>query len=419
MRLFSKFSFLFLFVAILFASCDRENLDNTTTPDPGFEPEVVVVNNLIAALQTTTNEGLELGCFSIDFPFELLLEDGSTIEITTIEEFEAAGDPESGLVIVDFVFPLNVTTEDGESVQVNDNMELGMQFASCIPDDGWDDTETEDGTLLIPAFLFEDLCFDLIYPVDLQDIDGNAYVATNEAELVDLIITVPSLAFTLPMTVTDEDGEEVVIESVAGFYDLYYECDGNVPSGTEGGTTIDLDELGECYLADLTIQFPYTVITADGETIIIEDANQEADLILSGVHYTIEYPFNLVDADGGLIAVNSEQEFIELLLPCIITIEPTEPCDPDAHIILFFNAHNIFTVFECPFDINYPVEVTVDGAPVTLNSVEDYYAETGAPFNFVGQVELVYPITVTVQEDGSTVELNSDEDLCEFITSCE
>lgn len=419
MRLFSKFSFLFLFVAILFASCDRENLDNTTTPDPGFEPEVVVVNNLIAALQTTTNEGLELGCFSIDFPFELLLEDGSTIEITSIEEFEAAGDPEAGLVIVDFVFPLNVTTEDGESVQVNDNMELGMQFASCIPDDGWDDTETEDGTLLIPAFLFEELCFDLIYPVDLQDIDGNAYVATNEAELVDLIITVPSLSFTLPMTVTDEDGEEVVIESVAGFYDLYYECDGIVPPGTEGGTTIDLDELGDCYLADLTIEFPYTVITDDGETIIIEDANQEADLILSGVHYTIEYPFNLVDADGGLIAVNSEQEFIELLLPCIITIEPTEPCDGDAHIVLFFNAHNIFTVFECPFDINYPVEVTVDGAPVTLNSVEDYYAETGAPFSFVGEVELVYPITVTVQEDGSMVELNSDDDLCEFITSCE
>lgn len=407
MRHFSKLSFLFIFVALFFASCDRENFDNTTTPNPGFEPEVVVVNNLIAALQTTTNEGLELGCFSIDFPFELLLEDGETIEIFTVEEFDAVTSPDSEVQAVDFVFPLNVTTEDGENVQVNDNMELGMQFASCIPDDGWDDTETEDGTLVIPAFLFEELCFDLVYPVDLQDADDNAYVATSEAELVDLIITVPSLAFTLPLTVTSEEGEEMVIESVTDFYDLFYDCDGNVPPGTEGGTVIDLDELGDCLLADLTIQFPYTVVTEDGETITVEDENQEADLILSGVHYTIEYPFNLVDADGELIAINDENEFIALILPCIIIVEPTDPCDTPAHILLYFNQ-------SCGL-VNYPNQLTAEGITYDINSMDDYFDV----YNQYAwdEIAIVYPISVT-DTDGTVTTFNSDEEICAFIEDC-
>ena len=111
-------------------------------------------------------------------------------------------------------------------------------------------------------------------------------------------------------------------------------------------------------------------------------------------------------------------EFITLILPCLITIEPADICDTDAHVLLFFNAHNIFTVYDCPFDINYPVDVVIDGTPATLNNLDDYFAQTGAPNSF-GDVDLIYPITVTVAADGSTVVLNSDQDVCDFITSCE
>ena len=422
MKLLSKLSIFCLFVGLLFVSCDRDNIDETITPNPGFEPEVVVVNNLISALTTDMTEGLELGCFSIDFPFSLLLEDGTTVEVFDMDEFETVASQESPFQVVDFVFPLNVTTEDGESTQVASNEELGVLFGSCIPDDGWDDTTHSDGTITIPAFLFEELCFDLVYPVDVQDADENAYTANSEAELIDLLATTANLSFVLPITVVDEVGEETVIESVAGFYELFYACAGNTPPGTEGGIVIDLSDLdsANCDFETLIIEFPYNVLTEDGELITIEDENQEAALILSGTHYTVEYPFNLVAADGEVITINSDDEFIFLILPCLITIEgPVDNCDADAHVLLFFNAHNIFTLFPCPFDINYPVEVTIDGTAVTLNSVDDYFAETGAPFSIIGDVELVYPITVTSQEDGSTVELNSDDDVCDYITACE
>lgn len=409
MRLLSKLSFLFVFTALIFASCDRENFDNTTVPDPGYEPEVVVVNNLITALQTNTEEGLELGCFSIDFSFELVLEDGSTIEVFTVEEFEALASPDSELQVVDFVFPLNITLEDGESTQVDNNMELGMLFASCIPEDGWEETTGSSGGIVIPAFLFQDLCFDLVYPVALEDADGNSYVAASEVVLIDLIVTVPSLAFTLPLTVTNEDGEEVVIESVAGFYNLYYDCDGVIPPGTEGGIEIDLSELdsANCDFEELSLQYPYTVVTDDGETITVVDENQEAALILSGVHYTIQYPFTLVDADGQEITINDDFEFIEYILPCLITVEPVDVCDTPAHILLYFNQ-------SCGV-VNYPNQLTAGGITYEINSMEDYFVVYNQ-YNW-DEIEIIYPISVTIS-DGTVLTFNSDAEVCAHIEGC-
>lgn len=408
MKHFSKLSFLFLFAGLLFVSCDRDNLDETTIPDPGFEPEIVVVNNLITALTTTTNEGFELGCLSIDYTFELLLEDGSTIEVATDEELEIALNQEPPFLVVDFVFPLMVTTEDGESAQVNSNEELGVLFASCIPDDGWDDTTTSSGNMVIPAFLFEELCFDLVYPVDLQDADNNAYVAISEAELIDLIITVPTLAFTLPLAVTNEDGEEVIVESVAGFYSLYYDCDGNTPPGTEGGIFIDLSELdGDCAFEDLSIQFPYDILTEEGESITVENENQEAALILSGVHYTLVYPFSLVDTDGTIVTVNDEMEFILLILPCLVEVGPSDPCNTPAHVLLYFNQ-------TCGV-VNYPNQLSAGGTVYVINSMDDYF-DVYNQFN-LDEITIIYPIAVT-ESDGVVSTFNSDAEVCAFIEDC-
>lgn len=407
MKFISKLSFLFLFVGLFLASCDRDNMDETIVPDPGFEPGVVVVNNLITALTTTTNEGFELGCLSIDYTFGLRLEDGSTIEVATDEELETALNQESPFQVVDFVFPLTVTTEGGESTQVSSNDELGMLFAACIPNDGWDDSTTGSGNIVMPAFLFTELCFDLVYPVSLQDEDGNPYVAVSEAVLVDLIVTVPSLAFTLPLTVTNESGEAVVIESVSEFYGLYYDCEGNVAPSTEGGIPFDLSELGDCDFDDLSIQFPYTVVTEEGQSITVVDANQEAAIILSGLHYTLLYPYNLVDATGTVVTIANEEQFIALILPCLITVEPTDLCDTPAHILLYFNQ-------SCGV-VNYPNQLSAGGTVYTIASFEGYF-EVYNQFNW-DEISIVYPISVT-EPDGTVSTFNSNQEVCAFIEEC-
>lgn len=408
----------FFFLAVLFlTACNKENIDEVIPGDPGFQPDTVMVNSLMAAMVSNPSGGLDLGCITINFPFSLLTESGATVEINTEAEFEAATDSTAADPAVDIVFPLSITDSDGNTTQVNDDYELGVAFASCIPIEGWDDTSSSNGTYTIPAFLFEELCFDLVYPVDVEDAEENNYTANDEAALIDLLATTPSLSFVLPITVLDELGNETIIESAAGFFDLYYSCDGIIPPGTQGGIPIDLSNLdsANCDFESLAFQYPYDVVTDDGELITVADENQEAALILSGEHYTVQYPFNLVDADGEVITINNDLEFIEFILPCLITIEEPDPCSTPAHVLLYFNQGQ--APFQCGYLINFPTQVEAEGTVYDLNDMFDYYNAYGPYSNQIDKIHIVYPVSVTLS-DGTILTFNSDSEICDFVNNC-
>ncbi|MEZ4961875.1 MAG: hypothetical protein R2830_18750 [Saprospiraceae bacterium] len=417
MNFLTKKIALFLFAVLFLTACNKDNIDEVIPGDPGYQPDTVVVNSLIFAMVGNPSGGLDLGCITINFPFSLLTESGATVEINTEAEFEAATDSTAADPVVDIVFPLSITDSDGNTGQVNDETELGVAFASCIPTTGWVDTTSVDGTYPIPAFLFEDLCFDLVYPVDVEDADENTYTANNEAALIDLLATTSNLTFVLPITVLDEQGNETVIESAAGFFDLYYACDGVIPPGTQGGIPIDLSDLdsANCDFESLAIQYPYDVVTDDGDLITVADANQEAALILSGVHYTVQYPFSLVDADGEVVTINDDLEFIQLILPCLVTIEEPDPCSTPAHVLLYFNQGQ--APFQCGYLINFPTQVEAEGTVYDLNDMFEYYNVYGLYSNQIDKISIIYPVSVTLN-DGTILTFNNDNDVCQFIDGC-
>jgi hypothetical protein len=86
--------------------------------------------------------------------------------------------------------------------------------------------------------------------------------------------------------------------------------------------------------------------------------------------------------------------------------------DLDAHMLLFYNALNIFTINRYPFTINYPVQMEVNGLVVTLNQDSDYLPAIGGNPMRPDSATLVYPITI--QQFGQTIVLNSDQDVCDF-----
>ncbi|MCB9340030.1 MAG: hypothetical protein H6577_18055 [Lewinellaceae bacterium] len=417
MNFLTKKIALFLFAILFLTACNKDNIDEVIPGDPGYQPDTVVVNSLIFAMVGNPSGGLDLGCITINFPFSLLTESGATVEINTEAEFEAATDSTAADPVVDIVFPLSITDSDGNTGQVNDETELGVAFASCIPTTGWVDTTSVNGTYPIPAFLFEDLCFDLVYPVDVEDADENTYTANNEAALIDLLATTSNLTFVLPITVLDEQGNETVIESAAGFFDLYYACDGVIPPGTQGGIPIDLSDLdsANCDFESLAIQYPYDVVTDDGDLITVADANQEAALILSGVHYTVQYPFSLVDADGEVVTINDDLEFIQLILPCLVTIEEPDPCSTPAHVLLYFNQGQ--APFQCGYLINFPTQVEAEGTVYDLNDMFEYYNVYGPYSNQIDKINIIYPVSVT-DKDGNILTFNNDNDVCQFIDGC-
>lgn len=399
-----------LLFSLILTSCDPENSDVITPMEPNFEPELVEVNNLVQRLESTSPGGMNLGCVVIEFPFELRKAVAGSVTINSAADYQAAISVDGPNQAVDYVFPLSIIDNRGLATQVNDSYSLGVNFASCVPSSGWNrGVGAEDD---MPAFLLEDLCFDLVYPIDLVDIEGNMYTANNEEELVDLFATIPYLFYTIPFSIIDEDGVETEIEGVEEFFSLVIGCTGIQPP-------VVLDSIDFLGFGCNEIQFPFSLELEDGTIVSVEDMDEYAALLLSGTVAELIYPFTLINQEGENLLITNDQELLEALVACGFEFgPPAELCDAEAHVLLFFNGENIFTVFPCDFSINYPVAMTVNGVPESVDDVNDYFTTTGAPSN-IQDVVLTYPITVTVVADGTEVVLESDEDICAFISACD
>lgn len=409
MKYLTKKICFFLCLGLLIASCNKENIDEIIIDDPVFEPDTIIVNSLVNALKDNSSDGLNLDCVTINFPFELALESGNNLTIDSQSDYNNALNNQAPNRVTDFVFPLTVTENDGTTGQVTSNDILGNKFGSCIPTSGWEGLMENSET--IPAFLLENnCCFSLVYPVNLEDEEGNTYVANDESELIVLLATTNELFFSLPMTVALFDGSQLDINTTQDFLDALFDCQGIAPPVTGNGFEIT-------GFACNTIVFPFIVMTTIGP-VTVNDENEYADLLLSGIGMELQYPFSLINPDGDTLVINDFDDLIASYAECgiIITVDPTNICDLPAHVNLFFNGHNIFTVFPCPFDINYPLEAIVEGVQQTITDVNSYFVITGAPSS-IKETELVYPIMVT-QADGTVVTLNNDDEVCSFIEGC-
>jgi len=87
-----------------------------------------------------------VGCFDLNYPLDLILDDGSTITVNNDTEF---GNAMFNQYVVNFVYPITVTLEaDGSVVTVNNEIEFETVFTDCFglpggPGDGCDQCENE------------------------------------------------------------------------------------------------------------------------------------------------------------------------------------------------------------------------------------------------------------------------------------
>lgn len=393
-----------LLVALLFGACNKENIDQTITEVPNYEPTVTSENSLINAMEGSDAAGKDLACLVVNYPFDLLLASDAIITVSNASEFQLAMEAEAGDAVKDFIFPLSVTKKDATITEVSSNQELSYLYAACVPTDTWDFTVVNGD--VIPAFLFEGYCFELVYPVNLEDEAGNSYTANDEGELVDLCVTIDPLFFVLPITVINEDGEEVEIADQDAFFQAYFDCTGTTPPVVSGEFIIQGFGCNE-------LVYPYNVVDTEGNVTTINDVNEYADLLLNGTPILLEYPFTLTNPDGDLIEVTDGDALIDALNECdgiYIEITPNDDCGfTPAHVLILFNQSF------CG-GITFPFQLEVGGSTIDVADMDAYFDVFNA--NPMDEIFFVYPITVT-QPDGTVVTLNDDDEVCTFITDCE
>lgn len=412
-----------------FTSCTEDPISTNEEIEIPTEVEEDHYNPLLDNIENRDDleGGLELGCFSIDTPFSLDI-DGTIVEISSYEDLENAFDidAEDPVINVDFVYPLAITYEDGTTDELADGEALGEAFAMCIPDEGWEEPDTTinfDGTF--PAFLISELnsCYELVYPVSLQDWDGNTYTANDEDELIDLLATEEALEFVLPLSLEGEDGVSTA-NDVDELFDLLLDCQDQPWDGEDNEDDEEYDcplDLGGIACYDVT--FPLTLSTIDGGEITVNDYEELANAMLNGNVDNFVYPVTLVNVETGEeTTVNDEEEFGAAIEACWEGEDNGGDNGGDWEDPTGFGNAIFFILASDDFDgdcysINYPISVTtLEGTEVTFDSVDDVNEALNSGENL--PENLVYPVSVTNSDD-EEVTLESDEDFFGLLEDCQ
>ena len=406
---------------ITFASCTKEEISTTDITEIPTDIDEDMFNPLLDNIENRDDleDGLQLGCFSIDTPFSLDV-DGTVVEINTLEDLENAFDFDSTDVAinVDFVYPLSITYEDGETAELADGEALGEAFSLCIPDEGWEQPDSTGFDGSFPAYLICEInsCYQLIYPVTLVDMNGTTYTVNNEDEFIDALSTVDYLAFQFPVNLSEE-GEDAILVATSSeeLFDLLLDCQGE---SWTGGGDVEIDstfDIGGIACYDLV--FPVTFSTVNGGDLVINNYEEFSAALLNGNIENFVYPISLANINSDeLITVNNDEEFAEALDDCWDgNGGGVNPTDGDVAFI-FFVASDDFDS-DC-YSINYPVDViTIDSMQVTYTSASDVTTAIETGENFPHQ--LVYPVSVTINVSGETVILEETNDIFELLEDCQ
>jgi len=405
---------IWLFLAMVvfsIVSCTKEDIEGPEVIDP-IDPNVEVTetsnNPLMAQVSSDGEDAFDLGCFIIQTPFALNV-NGVVLGIESFEDFDNAVMNAGDAAAIDFVYPITITYEDGEVAEIADGMELGETFSACIPEDGWNIVEGG-----FPAYVINDenSCYNLAYPLTLADLDNNQLTIADEITFIDAMASNQTLFFTFPLTLINQDGEELIALDDQELFELSFDCEGtNAPYDT---ATWDGNFLG-CYNIDFPVSI--TEVDAAGNEIIVilEELNRLNNALLNGNFIDFSFPMTLIDFEGNAIIVDSQDELDAALVECqdIIIVEPT---DTDAFYL--FN-EDVAAGGSC-YDIQYPVNYFMTDS-VLVEQANNFPEFQEAIFSSTDEflIHLIYPVTVVLTADNSTVIIDNMDELDMVLEDCE
>jgi len=168
-----------------------------------------------------------ISCYIVEFPMDLLLDGGITVTVNNHEElceymFQGS--------ILDYVYPLTLIDEDGNTVIADDQDHLNELLEECWDID-WGGGFQDLFLLTIGALGNNpeniDPCFNVSYPVSIVDFDGNATDLNSDEELQVLLqsgeISRYFLQFPISVVLVS-DGTEVTLEDSEDLLELINNC---------------------------------------------------------------------------------------------------------------------------------------------------------------------------------------------------
>ncbi len=385
MNTFKTWLGIFILASIFLSSCQKDNFDLIEAEKEELKPEINGFNDLTnRMLPDEMGDGIKLGCFMIETPFDVVDEEGVTHTIN--EKEDLLNLRQERIRVKDFVYPLQITYEDGEARAIEDAAALGRAFAACLPGGDFDFD-------YFPAYAinFDNSCLTIKYPITVMKMDSSEVEIEDEATLSALLAAEEDkVFFTFPMELYDEEENIKTANSAGELKRLLLECN----EGDRDYDDWDGDFSGlRCY--DLV--FPLEVVLINGEIKEVEEPEDLRRLLFYGKVKEFVYPLALLTQEGEEFEVASREELKAALEEC----EGWHDRDGGWDVgVLFFGG------MEC-FEIAFPIEVKAynerrEERDATINNMEEF-ARFLRNENIVHS-ELIYPVTIVLDEEELVLE---------------
>lgn len=163
-----------------------------------------------------------LGCYMLQFPFDVNLADGTAVTVNNHEELcdlMLTGE------LVDYAYPLTLEDEDNVEYVVNSEAELETLLIEC--DYIWVGDFEGDVLVLLSgagAFENEDPCYVISFPIEIANGIETTSIASLE-EMQEILFGEPqSLVYPLNV-VLESDGSIYTVEGIESLFDLLTICE--------------------------------------------------------------------------------------------------------------------------------------------------------------------------------------------------
>ncbi len=171
-------------------------------------------------------------CYEINFPFDVFTSDG---EIKTVNNHEELCDLMLQGELTDYVYPLTLTSPEGEEVTANSAEELEILFEQCDAEVG----EFEQSDVFLLALLAQpftedstSVCYTINYPISGTYEDEIVFVFNSDKEIFEYQSNPTSsetenarLDLVYPIGITRQsDNQVITINSIEDLFDVIQEC---------------------------------------------------------------------------------------------------------------------------------------------------------------------------------------------------
>jgi hypothetical protein len=379
------------------ASCTVEEFDLIDPEIQMFEPEVIYVNDIMVKARTsTTTSGVMVECITVSFPFQLIDTKRNLYDVSSSLIFnQLVNDPTTS--IVDFVYPLDIIDNIGLKVTVNELWEFATYAAGCYPRD------TVHISGKFPAYVinYENSCYNIKYPLEVQNEAGEKLVISDERTFIQKHAA-QYLYFVFPFTIINDQGQEYVINDEFSLFNSLLDCNG---FGWIDSTNVQIDQFATfaCY----EYVFPINILVfGQNSPISIPDATTLGNVFIQGRFVDFAYPLTLKTIDNQLVTAHNPQELNDLV----------NQCSFDGDFMILLLKTELFSNTPC-YDLVFPVSVSNDGINKQLSSYQQIN-ELISQDSLFATYNTNYPISIKLRNNNQIKTLESFQDLINVYVEC-